>query len=84
MIRRTPTSGRAAGVVEAARGRDRRSWGILAGRICTRIVHLTGGGRKCRMTPFIEGDISARQNYRTRMTVLRNDDVSLVRFVGVG
>ena len=33
MIRRTPTSGRAGGVVEVARGRDRRSWGILGGRV---------------------------------------------------
>ncbi len=33
MIRRTPTNGRAGGVVEVARGRDRRSWGILGGRV---------------------------------------------------
>ena len=33
MIRRTPTSGRAGGVVEVARGRDHRSWGILGGRV---------------------------------------------------
>ena len=33
MIRRTPTSGCEGGVVGVARGRDRRSWGILDGRV---------------------------------------------------
>ena len=33
MIHRTPTSGREGGVVEVARGRARRSCGILGGRL---------------------------------------------------
>ena len=33
MIRRTPTRGCEGGVVEVARGRARRSWGILDGRV---------------------------------------------------
>ncbi len=33
MIHRPPTSGREGGVVEVARGRARRSWGILGGRV---------------------------------------------------
>ncbi len=41
-------------------GRGVVSWGILAGRIFTRIVHLVGGGRKCVMSPLLmEGDIRA-------------------------
>ena len=33
MIRRSPTSDREGGIVEVARGRARRSWGILDGRV---------------------------------------------------